>query len=586
MKKISIIIFLMIGLSLLLLTGCQQVGVTPEIDTSESGTGEADTTKPVIIGSRAPLPNAAGWNNTDVTVSFSCEDVGEVQSGIVTNTVQGATVTTEGKDQSVTNTGECIDAAGNVADPVIVSNINIDKTPPVVTITLSKNGKYKLNESVTGTWSAIDSVSGVKLSKAPKKFTLDTKSKGWKNFTLPPGLVQDEAGNSSEEVTITYEVVNDDSIEPEPVIPDPEEPVIVDPGDPNTVYPQTWATGDGTASNPWANDCIRKAYDACPVGGTIFLEAGYYILSDKIDIRKKVNIIGEGRNKTIIITADAHGLHINGVDYVTIKNMTIDGSAQATDGTYSACIAIGYSDYVVVENVEVKNAGCIGIDTNTCRYMLMQDIYAHDSVYSHGIHSGTDISGYNAHNTYRNIYAWNNGESGFDDRGDDAHPEEDTYNVYDNLHCWDNGTAGVSIFSQHNCIISNSSISGSGNKGLNLWHIEDFNIHDCYIELNDEEGIFLRYSDNNNFTNVIVKNNSVDGAIYYGITVLDSNGTRFTSCQSYDDRNTPLQKYGLKTEGNVDYVSLVNCILLPNLYGAIANPAEAVIIDGIKLASL
>ena len=167
MKKISIIIFLMIGLPLLLLTGCQQLGITPEIDQENSESNdqensesndqensesnensansvnsesiEADVTKPVITGSRAPLPNSSGWNNTDVTVSFSCEDVGPIQSGIDVNTVAGATVTTEGKDQSVTNTGECIDAAGNVADPVTVSNINIDKTPPVVTLTLPGN---------------------------------------------------------------------------------------------------------------------------------------------------------------------------------------------------------------------------------------------------------------------------------------------------------------------------------------------------------------------------------------------------------------------------------------------------------------
>jgi len=53
MKKISIIILLMICLSLLLLTGCNELGVTPEIDqgnsedqgnTGDTGTVEVDTT--------------------------------------------------------------------------------------------------------------------------------------------------------------------------------------------------------------------------------------------------------------------------------------------------------------------------------------------------------------------------------------------------------------------------------------------------------------------------------------------------------------------------------------------------------------
>jgi hypothetical protein len=164
-------------------------------------------------------------------VSFSCIDVGPVQSGIETNTVAGRTVNTEGKDQSVTNTGECIDAAGNVADPVTVSNINIDKTPPVVTITLPKNGKYGLNESVKeATWSATDDLSGVEDSKAPKTIKIDTTSKGKKTITLPAGLVKDEAGNSSQEVTISYEV-----------IADTEDPIIEDTEDSETESPQKWS---------------------------------------------------------------------------------------------------------------------------------------------------------------------------------------------------------------------------------------------------------------------------------------------------------------------------------------------------------
>jgi len=83
-----------------------------------------------------------------------------------------------------------------------------------VTITLPKNGKYNLNESVTATWSATDALSGVEDSKAPKTIKIDTKSKGKKKITLPPGLVKDKAGNSSEEVTATYEVVEGDTTKP------------------------------------------------------------------------------------------------------------------------------------------------------------------------------------------------------------------------------------------------------------------------------------------------------------------------------------------------------------------------------------
>ena len=353
-----------------------------------------------------------------------------------------------------------------------------------------------------------------------------------------------------------------------------------------TVYPQKWATGTGTVSDPWTNSCIESAYAACPTGGTIYLKAGYYQLADYLSIAKSINIIGEGRDKTIIITADAPGLHINNTDYCTIKNLTVDGAAQTT-GSYVYCIGVGFSDYSILENIEVKNAYTIGIDANSNNHSLFQNIYTHDNG-SHGIHPGTNTSGRNMYNTYRNIYTWDNAGSGFDDVGNQVYVNEDLYNVYDNMNCWDNGKAGMSIFQQRNGVISNSSASGNGSLGFNLWGLENFNIHDCSATLNMCEGICLRESDNVNLTNVIVKNNANDSEWRGGIDINASNGTRFTSCQSYDDRNTPLQKYGLKTEGNVDYIELVNCKLSPNLSGAIYNGAYplAVIIEEIKLASL
>jgi len=189
--------------------------------TEESETVEVDTTKPVITGSRDPLPNSLGWNNTGVTVSFSCADTGPVQSGIDICTVAGEIVTTEGKGQSVTNTGVCIDVAGNVADPVTISNINIDKTPPEVTITLTGTGEYVVNKSITATWSATDALSGV-VSPVSGTVSIDTSSVGTKTFTLPAGTAMDKAGNSSPEVTISYSVIEDTE-------------------DPGTENPQKWS---------------------------------------------------------------------------------------------------------------------------------------------------------------------------------------------------------------------------------------------------------------------------------------------------------------------------------------------------------
>jgi len=46
-----------------------------------------------------------------------------------------------------------------------------------------------------------------------------------------------------------------------------------------------------------------------------------------------------------------------------------------------------------------------------------------------------------------------------------------------------------------------------------------------------------------------------------------------TTCQSYDDRETPLQEYGLQLYGTNTGISLLNCKLSPNKDGEIYNPA-------------
>jgi len=125
-------------------------------ETSKQITIKLDKTPPAITTTRTPAANSFGWNNTDVTVSFSCTDQ---LSGV--DTFSGpTTLSNEGAEQSVT--GTCSDIAGNTATAK-VDHINIDKTSPTTTASVSPtpNGNGWNNATVTVTLTATDALSGV-----------------------------------------------------------------------------------------------------------------------------------------------------------------------------------------------------------------------------------------------------------------------------------------------------------------------------------------------------------------------------------------------------------------------------------------
>jgi hypothetical protein len=306
------------------------------------------------------------------------------------------------------------------------------------------------------------------------------------------------------------------------------------------VYPQPYATGAGTSGDPWAGDCINDAYTACPTGGTIFLRAGYYALDTMLTISKEINIVGEGMGKSFIVLgmADTHGILIND-DYITLKGFTIDGTSQNDSlVSYTAVISVSYYSYALVEDIEIKEAGCYGLNIFEQNRSVFQNIYAHDN-YRHGVHAGSDSTGSNKWNTYRNIYAWDNGVSGFSDRGTETVNTENSYNTYDNIHCWGNASSGTYnafiVGNQKAVNISNCIISGNTRRGV-LLGLEDSNITNCIITFNGTYGLRINNSKNLNFENVIVKNNNTAAeASTSGILIDNSTNIKFTSCQSFDD---------------------------------------------------
>lgn len=169
---------------------------------SKTVTIKRDATPPVITGSRTPAPNAAGWNNTPVTVSFTCTDnLSGVAQGFPTG---GTTLAANTPATGVTVAGTCMDLAGNVST-MNVGPIKIDTTPPAVTISAPANGgSYVLNAAVASNFSCSDALSGVATCVGPvaSGTNFNTSTFGIHTFTV---TATDVAGNQAQ-ATSTYTV--------------------------------------------------------------------------------------------------------------------------------------------------------------------------------------------------------------------------------------------------------------------------------------------------------------------------------------------------------------------------------------------
>jgi hypothetical protein len=114
-----------------------------------------DKTPPTAVASATPAPNGAGWNNTNVTVTFAGTDA---LSGIASCT-SPVVISTEGTGLSAS--GTCTDNAGNVSAPAVASGIKIDKTAPVASNVTATPNPLAINGSTTITATITDSLSGV-----------------------------------------------------------------------------------------------------------------------------------------------------------------------------------------------------------------------------------------------------------------------------------------------------------------------------------------------------------------------------------------------------------------------------------------
>lgn len=121
---------------------------------SQSITLKRDATPPTATVN-VPAPNTNGWHPSSITVTFAGADA---LSGVAGCTA--AMTLNEGANQSAS--GSCTDNAGNSSASVVASGINVDLTPPVVSVLGVVNGaSYPLGSVPTASCDAQDLLSGV-----------------------------------------------------------------------------------------------------------------------------------------------------------------------------------------------------------------------------------------------------------------------------------------------------------------------------------------------------------------------------------------------------------------------------------------
>jgi hypothetical protein len=167
-----------------------------------------DTIAPGIAFVSRTAANVSGWNNSDVTVNWSCSDSG---SGVV-NSFVTQTVSTEGANQSAT--GTCTDHASNTASET-QNGINIDKTapnPPTVSLSPAANAQGWNNVAVTATFAWNGDTGAVQSGEGScTSMTTVSLDSATDAGTEVSGTCTDKASNPSASASATVKL---DSVDP------------------------------------------------------------------------------------------------------------------------------------------------------------------------------------------------------------------------------------------------------------------------------------------------------------------------------------------------------------------------------------
>lgn len=180
------------------------------------GTG-VDTQAPTTTCTTSPVPNAAGWNNSNVTVTLHATDnpggsgvasISYSLNGAPQPPVSGDTLTFQVATEGQTVIAyHAVDKANNTETPEKSCTVKLDKTPPTITVLAPTDGAtYTLNQQVNASYLCNDTGGSgppkTCTGTVPSGSAIDTSTYGTKTFTVTS---EDNAGNKTTK-TVTYNV--------------------------------------------------------------------------------------------------------------------------------------------------------------------------------------------------------------------------------------------------------------------------------------------------------------------------------------------------------------------------------------------
>ncbi len=157
-----------------------------------------DSVGPTSSPALSPAANAAGWNDSPVTVDWNWTDAG---AGVdPANCTQHGSSAGEGAQQV---SATCTDLAGNTSSDSV--SVKVDTSDPTVTISTPVDGaSYQAHQHVTVDYDCADALSGIDTctGTVANGSALDTSSVGAHTFTV---IATDLAGNTTT-TTVHYTV--------------------------------------------------------------------------------------------------------------------------------------------------------------------------------------------------------------------------------------------------------------------------------------------------------------------------------------------------------------------------------------------